>query len=100
MGRLMIGLSTAVMGCALWGLGGVDLTIGTAHAGPGPSPRLGWCPGQKWPFLTPAQPGFDMSICHPNMAAESHRDGTFTIVDLPPPPPPRMCGPVPCALFP
>jgi hypothetical protein len=99
MGRLIIGLSTAVMGCALWGLSGVDLTTGTAHAGPGPAPRLGWCPGQKWPFLTPPPPDFNMGICH-NLAAESTGNGTFRIVELPPPPPPRMCGPVPCALFP
>jgi hypothetical protein len=40
-----------------------------------------------------------MTVCH-NLTAESNGDGTFRIVEFPPVPPPRMCGPVPCGLFP
>jgi hypothetical protein len=97
--RVIVQLATVVMGSALWGLGGVDPTVGTAQAVPGSVPLYPWCPGQKWQYLTPPPPGFDMTVCH-NLTAESNGDGTFRIVELPPAPPPRMCGPVPCGLFP
>jgi hypothetical protein len=71
----------------------------TAHAETGLLPLYPWCPGQKWQYLIPPPPGFDMTVCH-NLEAKSNADGTFTIVELPPAPPPRMCGPVPCGLFP
>ncbi len=97
--QVVVGLATAVMASGLWGLGAADLTVGKAQAVPGFVPLYPWCPGEKWQYLTPPPPGFDMTICH-NLTAESNGDGTFKIVELPPAPPPRMCGPVPCGLFP
>jgi hypothetical protein len=75
------------------------LAAGTAQAQPGFIPEYPWCPGQHWQYLVPPPPGFDMTVCH-NLTAVGHPDGTFTIAELPPAPPPRMCGPVPCGLFP
>jgi hypothetical protein len=81
---------------------GMVLAAGTAQAQPGFIPQYPWCPGQHWQYLTPPPPGFDMTVCH-NLMAQSHSDGTFTIVELPPPAPPppgRQCWalflPAPC----
>lgn len=97
--RVGVGLAATVMASALWGLGAADLTVVKAQAVPGVVPLYPWCPGKKWQYLTPPPPGFDMNVCH-NLTAESNGDGTFKIVELPPAAPPRMCGPVPCGLFP
>ena len=92
MRRRIVRLATTVLVSGGLGLAGLGLAAGTAQAAPGFAPQATWCPGD------PPKVGatWDPTVCH-----DYHYEvinGTTQLVEGPPPV--RMCGPVPCALFP
>ncbi len=89
-------------GVAVAGLG---LGAGTAQAANGPHQ---WCPGQPAGFLNDYVP-WDMTVCHTYYYVAGDKGnvprlhGGFSTIwdgDNPPAFTPRMCGLVPCGLFP
>jgi hypothetical protein len=75
-------------GVAVAGLG---LAAGAAQAQPGPAPLGHWCPGD----LPVRGADWDPTVCH-----DYHFGGPGNSVPIEGAMPPRMCGPVPCGLFP
>ena len=70
---------------------GVGLAAGIAQAQPGPAPLGRWCPGD----LPVRNATWDPTVCH-----DYHFGGPGLSIPIEGAMPPRMCGPVPCGLFP
>lgn len=98
MKRRIVGLATLVLVSGGWGLAGLGLGAGTAHAytyGP-----FQWCPGQDLPNDPPRSDTdlvWDMSICHTyyfdydvqTQAPAHYWEGPNLFpTPIPPPPPP------------
>lgn len=94
MKRVIVGLATTVVVS-----GGLGLGAGTAQAAPGFAPLATWCPGTPGSALIAdmQKAGWDLSVCHDYYFGPGP-DGHTQIFEGNPPP--RMCGPVPCGLFP
>jgi hypothetical protein len=94
MKRLIVGLATAALVA-----GDLGLAAGTAQAAPGFAPLATWCPGTPGDALIAdmQKAGWDLSVCHDYYFGPGPNGYTQIFEGDPPP---RMCGPVPCGLFP
>ena len=74
----------------------LGLAVGSAQAALGPAPQAHWCPGDPVQQL-PA--GWDRNVCHDYYwtGPDAQHPYSHPVEGVAPP---RMCGPVPCGLFP
>ncbi len=91
--KRIIGGTLVSGGVAVAGLG---LAAGTAQAAPGFVPLAHWCPGDPVQQLPH---GWDQSVCHDYYwtGPDAQNPNSHAVEGVAPP---RMCGPVPCGLFP